>query len=174
MDGIKSDEDNKITIQQTNNTKKPLYGILFSILASLSYVGQNLFLKKTTYFNQFDNSSIRYFLQMIVLFIIAKLCKQKIFGGSRAILKLLISRGIFGVFGMVGLYWSIRLINPSDVVSLFGCNTIFVAILSRIFLKEKLTLMHIIAIVVMVAGVFLITEPSFLVKKVSLKFIRIL
>ena len=82
--------------------------------------------------------------------------------GPKESLKLLIARGSISGIGLVCLYLSIKMIDPSDATSLFSCNVIFVSILSRIFMKEKFTILHVIALVFVVCGTLLITQPSFL------------
>lgn len=87
--------------------------------------------------------------------------------GERRSLKLLIARGSISGIGQVSLYLAIKMMNPADAISLFSCNIIFVAILSRIILKEKFTILHIIALLFVICGTILITQPSFLVKYFS-------
>lgn len=161
--------DPGVKVKATTNTtpkKKPVIGFLFAMLSSIMNVTANLLLKKTMFFNEFDNSTIRYVVQLALLFIIAKATHHSTLG-KRSDLKLLVFRGSISAVGLVSLYTSIKLIDPSDAISLFSCNVIFVAILSRIFLKEKFTVMHLMALIFVVCGVFLITQPSFLVSKQS-------
>lgn len=70
-----------------------------------------------------------------------------------------------GSITLITIYFAIMFINPSDVVSLAHSSIIITAILSKIFLKEKLTIAHLIALILTVIGVLFISKPSFLFPK---------
>lgn len=161
-DNLLLEPEVKVTPPKKSSFKKAALGFLLAMVSSMLNVTSSLLLKKTSFFNEFDNSTIRYIIQLSLLFIIAKATDNSTLG-KRSDLKLLVARGAISGVGLVSLYTSIKLIDPSDAISLFSCNVIFVAILSRIFLKEKFTVMHLMALVFVVCGVFLITQPSFLV-----------
>ena len=73
-----------------------------------------------------------------------------------------------GTFGLLFFNISIKLINPSDAVALFFTNIIIVSVLARIIFKEKFTIAHIVALIAMIFGIGLISQPSFLVSKSNL------
>ena len=52
--------------------------------------------------------------------------------------------------------------NPSDVVTIIHTSIVITAIISRIFFKEKLTLAHLVAVILSFIGVILISKPAFL------------
>ena len=141
--------------------KKNLSGFSCAIISSIFLVFSNLLVKKTSFLNGFDQLIIRYFFQLIVLLVIA-LYKRLNLLGTKDQRKYLVIRGVFGAIGLECLYVSIRLVKPSDTTSLFACNVIFIAIISRIYLKEKFTVIHVIALVFIVVGVIFITQPSFI------------
>jgi drug/metabolite transporter (DMT)-like permease len=87
--------------------------------------------------------------------------KQNIFGdkGHRLILSM---RGMLASIGIICFFSAVRLINPSDAVALFNCCIIFIAVLARILLKEKLTIVHLISLCVTMIGILLITQPKIL------------
>ena len=141
--------------------KKNLTGFICAIISSILLVFANLLVKKTNFLNGFDQLIIRYFFQLIVLLVIAMYKRLNLLG-TREQRKYLVIRGVFGAIGLECLYVSIRLVKPSDTTSLFACNVIFIAIVSRIYLKEKFTVIHVLALVLIVVGVVFITQPSFL------------
>ena len=152
----------KKTVWQSN--RKAFIGFSLSMVASVFQTSSNILLRKTYFFNEFDNSTIRFVVQLLVGISIAIVTKNSLVG-KRTDLKLLLGRGAISGLGLSAFYASIKLIDPSDAISLFSCNVIFVAILSRIFMKEKFTVLHLLALVFVVFGVFLITQPSFLIAK---------
>ena len=152
----------KKTVWQSN--RKAFIGFSLSMVASVFQTSSNILLRKTYFFNEFDNSTIRFVVQLLVGISIAIVTKNSLVG-KRTDLKLLLGRGAISGIGLSAFYASIKLIDPSDAISLFSCNVIFVAILSRIFMKEKFTVLHLLALVFVVFGVFLITQPSFLIAK---------
>jgi drug/metabolite transporter (DMT)-like permease len=98
------------------------------------------------------------------MFIIAKCKKLSILGPPKE-RKLLSFRGLSGIAGLVFGFFAIKLINPSDLKVINHSNIIFTAILARIFLKEKLTIMHIVTFCLTVVGVVFIAQPGFLFNK---------
>jgi drug/metabolite transporter (DMT)-like permease len=54
------------------------------------------------------------------------------------------------------------LLNPSDAITITHTSIIITAVLARIFLNEKITLAHFIALILTVIGVLFICKPSFL------------
>ena len=162
------DDQDTISIKKScfESIRKPLYAFGFAMISSVFNVSANLLVKKTNFFNSFDNSVVRYVIQFFILFVIAKINKIELLGKSDS-RKLLIFRGSISGVGLISLYSSIKLIDPSDAISLFSCNVIFVAILSRIYMKEKFTVLHILAMFIVVCGIFFITQPSFLIPKTN-------
>ena len=62
------------------------------------------------------------------------------------------------------------LLISSDVIAIFSCNVIFIMVMSRFYLKEKLTIVHMLAVLVILSGVMLIAQPSFLIHKTGLTY----
>lgn len=76
--------------------------------------------------------------------------------------KLLFLRGVVGSIAVIIGFFSIRYLDVSDVETLSNSSVILTAILSRIFLKEKLTVCHILSLIFTISGVLFIVRPSFL------------
>ena len=82
--------------------------------------------------------------------------------GAKGQRVLLLSRSIFQVLAVICLYNGMLILLPSDAAALGNTSIIFTAIIARIFLKEKLGIIHLIAIVFTITGVLFISKPSFL------------
>jgi drug/metabolite transporter (DMT)-like permease len=81
--------------------------------------------------------------------------------------KLLLIRACAGTCALITLFFAYKLIDPSECLALMHSSVIITSILARIFLKEKLTLAHMIALLLTVTGVFLISKPKFIVEAFS-------
>ena len=88
--------------------------------------------------------------------------------GEKKERKLLILRGSFGVVALTCLHFSIKLIDPSDSVSILHTNVVFVAFLARFFLKEKFSFAFLIAMFLTIIGIFFIAQPSFLTRLIAI------
>ena len=95
---------------------------------------------------------VRNFLQMVFMIVIAVIQKKNIFGPKEQRLKLFI-RGLFGSTAILSIAYSIKFIDPSDAQALYSCRLIIISALARIFLKEKLTIIHILCLVLTLSGV---------------------
>ena len=159
-------EMSAIKILSNDSVKQPFYGFILAIFAAILNVMAYVFVKKTRIFNSFDILSLRYCIQIVILLIINKMStRQSICTSNRANLKLLIWRGLLDGISFIGSYTSLKLIDPSDTISILATNIIFVVIFSRIFMKEKFVLMHFLALVLMICGILSITQPSLLFSK---------
>ena len=79
-------------------------------------------------------------------------CKKLNILGVKEHRKLLLIRGLFGFMGLLSLYFAVKLINPSDATALSNTKLIMLAILARLFLKEKFTTMHLFSLLFTIGG----------------------
>jgi drug/metabolite transporter (DMT)-like permease len=70
------------------------------------------------------------------------------------------------------MYFAILFLKPSDLVSLSQTSLVITALLGRIFLKERLTLGHFIAILLTISGVVLISKPSIFFAKEEMEELK--
>ena len=63
---------------------------------------------------------------------------------------------------LIKIYFSIMFINPSDSHAIGHTSIVITAVLARVFLNEKITLAHFIALFLTIIGVLFISKPSFL------------
>lgn len=147
--------------KQRSNAYLKLHGISFGVLSALFYAISSTLVKKTKIFTGSEMAAIQYILRMIILTIIARYKGLNIFGdaGQR---KLLAYRGLSGALTMIFINFSTKLIVPSDSIALLHTNVIMVAILARIFLGDKFTMLHFAILVLTGFGVLFISQPTFL------------
>lgn len=166
-----------VTLNQTNSehSKADLKhkllkqrGIFYSLAAALFISFSGILTKYCTYFNGSEITAIRYFFQFVVMFLIAIYKKEKLFGEVEQ-RKILIFRALFGTIGLLVITLSFKLIDPSDTISLVNSSIIIVSVMSRVILKEKYTICHLLALTMTFIGVMLIAQPSFLISKTSHK-----
>jgi drug/metabolite transporter (DMT)-like permease len=147
------------------NYRGLFYAALSAFFSSLTHI----ILRRCVYFHGSDQALIRYIIQLTVVSFfhfcyeqkstVEKKNAQKI----QTARKLLIIRGVFGAIGILAVAFSIKLINPSDTIAILSCKVILISICSKLFLKEKHSIIHIISICMAILGVLLISQPNFLI-----------
>jgi drug/metabolite transporter (DMT)-like permease len=155
-----ADSGKKIKAPRSNLYLK-LHGICFGILSAFFYAISSTLVKKAKMFTGTELATIQYILRIILLTTIARYKGLNIFGekGKR---KLLAYRGFSGALTMIFINFSTKLIVPSDSIALLHTNVIMVAVLARVFLGDKFTMVHLIILVFTCFGVLFISQPSFL------------
>jgi drug/metabolite transporter (DMT)-like permease len=142
---------------------RPFKGIILIILTSICFCLSTILVKMATVLSGTDSSTLNYIVWLVLMFIIAKFKNVSLTGPFKTgVRKLLIMRGLFGVLCLVFIYTALKLMDPSDVFSILQSSFIITAILARIFLKETFTICHIVVSVSTVAGIVLISKPTFL------------
>ncbi len=159
-------EEDKPTESGCLSSLVKIKGSLYGIISACLFVSSNVVMKRSIYMSPTDHSAIRYTVTFIIMLMICKYNKLKILG-PRKHFKLLLARGMLGSFSLVAFYFSIMCLAPSDSVTLIHSSLIITAIISRIFLGEKLTLAHFVAIILTANGILFISKPSFLFNKES-------
>ncbi len=142
-----------------------IYSMISSIMSSIS----TIFLKKTVFFNGVDNSIMRSLVIAIFSIPIAKNKGLSIFS-SKNPNKYLIITSINSIT-VILFFVALRLISPSDAVSLLNTNILYLAILSRILFKEKFSIIHLLALSLVLSGTIFITQPSFIFREVIKIFV---
>lgn len=75
---------------------------------------------------------------------------------------LCVIRSISGYLSFVLCFYAYLFMNFADACTIVMSSPIFVAPIAAIFLKERLTVFNMVAIVVTIVGVVLITRPEFI------------
>ena len=138
-----------------------LHGIGFGVLSAFFYALSSTLVKKAKMFTGAEMAALQYIMRMCILTCIARYKGLNIFGnpGQR---RLLAYRGVSGALTMIFINFSTKLIVPSDSIALLHTNVVMVAILARIFLGDKFTMLHLVILVLTAFGVLFISQPAFL------------
>ncbi|VVT53889.1 uncharacterized protein SAPINGB_P003801 [Magnusiomyces paraingens] len=84
--------------------------------------------------------------------------------GEKGIRLLLVCRGVFGFFGVFGLYYSVNYLEISDAAVITFLTPVFTAVFAWHFLNEPLLPIEILGGLFALIGVVIISKPSFLFK----------
>jgi drug/metabolite transporter (DMT)-like permease len=139
--------------------KIPFKGFLLSVISAMFSGVSLVFLKGTKTMSASDNALIKYLMGFFIMLPIVRYKKLNMFGEKKD-RKSLFSRSALGVVSMLTALFSIQFLQPSDAMSIFHSGIIFTAILSRIILKEKLSIVHIVAINFTLIGIVFIVKPT--------------
>lgn len=142
----------------------PYRGYFYGLFSAFFFCLSQIFLKRAKWLSAADHAAVRYLFTSVTMFIFMKYHEMKLFGPKKQ-RGLLMIRGLVGCLSLMSVYFALMLINPSDVVSLAHSSLIITAIMSRIFLKEKLTIAHVVSIFLTAIGVLFISKPSFIFDK---------
>ena len=140
------------------------YAVLFAMCTSTATV----FIKMSSSLIGSEHSTVRYFVQIIVMSAII-LYKGHGFLGPKNHRSWLVARAVVGSSSVILGFFAIYYIHPSDVSTLNNSSVIITAIVARFLLKEKLTMIHFLATILTVIGVVCICRPTFIFGSVVLK-----
>ena len=138
---------------------KRMKGIILIILAAFSCACMNAFIKGASGIPLGEKVFYRNIMLFVVSLIMIAKNKSSLFGnkGNRIAL---IGRGAFGTIGiLLGYYALSHMLLPNETV-LSDLNIFFIIIFSFIFLKEKVNIIQIIAIVIAFIGILFIVHPG--------------
>lgn len=95
---------------------------------------------------------------VFISFLIIKKNKKSILGNNK---KLLLLRSIFGLSGVAAYFYSLNMLPLADTVILNKMSPFFVLILSFLFLKEKISKLNVISLILAVIGAGFVIKPEF-------------
>lgn len=147
--------------QKPKKISKKFIGFCIAVSSAFFLSLSNIFIRKAVMLNGSEQATFRYLLQLLVMLMIIFKNKLNPFGKKEDRIRLIL-RGICGMCALISLHFSVKFIDPSDSAALLHSKIVLVSILSRIFLKEKLNLAHLISILLTIIGVLLVSQPSFL------------
>jgi len=141
----------------SNKTK----GIIFLVIAAFGFAVMSMFIK-------FVDADIpvtqKVFFRNAVSMIVSitmVISNKSSFCGKRENQRLLLSRSAFGTAGMLLFFYSVTKLDLSDANMLNKLSTFFLILFSAIFLKEKVTMNKITAIIFAFIGSLFIVKPVF-------------
>ena len=148
-------------VVKLTETFRPLLGYYYGFIYTLFSCMNSILIKMAPSYNSFNHAIMRYTIQMIVMAYFIKTTDTS-WVGPKSSRKLLVIRGIVGtgaiIFGLVALLY----LDVSDFETLINSSILITALLGRIFLKEKITISHIVSLVLTILGVLFILRPPFL------------
>ena len=156
---LNEDERNLINKLEPDKRFVKFHGFFYGILSAMFLALSNVFIKKTIILNGSEQVIVRYTVQLLIMVAIIMFTRSGFLGPVES-RRLLMLRGFLGVLTLVSAHFTVKLINPTDAVSIFSLKTIFVAIIARILLNEKINLAHLVCLIFSIIGVFLITQQS--------------
>ena len=74
----------------------------------------------------------------------------------------LFTRGFLGFFSLIGNYIALRLIPLSDATTIYASSPVFVSIVACVILHEEYGIFQAFTIIITLAGVLLISRPTFI------------
>ena len=153
----RNDEIEKLNAEESDSHIKPepVYGILLAFGCAISHSIMSVIIKKAHLLSGGEQTAIRYLIQTILMAMVVIYKKIDVFK-YRDQACLLVSRALLGVVGLITAYFAIIFVNPSDSSSIINSSIVITALLSRVLLKEKLSIVHVVAIITTVVGVVFI------------------
>ncbi len=139
-----------------SNRKK---GIIFITASAFGFAMMSAFVKISGDLPSFQKTFFRNIVSLMVAFALISKHRGNFFGQKNN-QKTLLIRSIFGTLGILFNFYSIDKLVLSDANMLNKLSPFFVIIFSGIFLKEKVNIKQIIAIIIAFIGTLFIIKPS--------------
>ncbi|ALB46380.1 DMT family transporter [Clostridium beijerinckii] len=139
-----------------SNRKK---GIIFITASAFGFAMMSAFIKISGDLPSFQKTFFRNIVSLMVAFALISKHRGNFFGQKNN-QKTLLLRSIFGTLGILFNFYSIDKLFLSDANMLNKLSPFFVIIFSGIFLKEKVNIKQIIAIIIAFVGTLFIIKPS--------------
>ncbi|MBE6090575.1 MAG: DMT family transporter [Clostridium beijerinckii] len=139
-----------------SNRKK---GIIFITASAFGFAMMSAFVKISGDLPSFQKTFFRNIVSLMVAFALISKHRGNFFGQKNN-QKTLLLRSIFGTLGILFNFYSIDKLVLSDANMLNKLSPFFVIIFSGIFLKEKVNIKQIIAIIIAFIGTSFIIKPS--------------
>lgn len=135
-------------------------GVLFIIMSAFGFAMMSAFVKLSGDLPSFQKTFFRNITSCIIAFTLI-LVKKESFFGKLENQKTLILRSVFGTLGIVFNFYAIDKLVLSDANMLNKLSPFFVIIFSALFLKEKINIKQVLAIIIAFVGALFIIKPQF-------------
>lgn len=146
-------------MEKLNSLSERNKGILFIILSAFGFAMMSAFIKLSGDLPSVQKTFFRNLVSCIIAFILVLKYKESAFG-SRENRPILILRSIFGTLGIVLNFYAIDKLVLSDANMLNKLSPFFVIIFSALFLKEKIKINQVGAVIVAFIGALFIIKPT--------------
>lgn len=139
--------------------KNKYKGILFILMAAFFFALMNLFVRLSGDIPSIQKSFFRNLVALVFAYIILK--KNKIeFSGKKENLKYLIWRSTFGTLGILCNFYAVDHLVLADASMLNKLSPFFAILFSFFLLKEKISPVQLICVVVAFIGALFIIKPT--------------
>ena len=135
-------------------------GIMFLILSALCFASMNLSAKLAGSLPSMQKAFFRNLIAAVVSFAVLINSKEK-FHLNKKNLPFFFMRAIFGTMGIVGNFYAIEHMLLADASILAKLAPFFAILFSFLFLKEKIKLYQILAVITAFSASLLIIKPAF-------------
>ncbi|GAA0785461.1 DMT family transporter [Hathewaya limosa] len=133
--------------------------VLFMLLSALSFAFMAVMVKLAGKVPVFEKVIFRNLVSLFIAFAMLKKNKAPMFG-KRENQKYLLARALLGLTGMTMYFYSIAHLPLADSSMLNKLSPFFITIFAIIFLKEELTSMKVISMIVVFIGAVLVIKPQ--------------
>jgi drug/metabolite transporter (DMT)-like permease len=135
-------------------------GILYIIASAFFFALMNVFVRIAGELPFVQKSFFRNFVALIFAYFVIKRQGDE-FRCKRENIKFLMIRSAFGTLGILCNFYSLDHLVLSDASMLNKMSPFFIIVLSFIFLKEKINLVQISAVILAFVGSLFIVKPTF-------------
>lgn len=133
--------------------------VVYMLLSALFFAFMAAMVKLSGDIPVFEKVFFRNLISLFVAFGALKNSSGSIFGEKKN-QKYLIARALLGLTGVFFYFYSISNLNLADSAMLNKLSPFFITIFAVIFLKEKLTPMKVISMIVVFCGALLVIKPQ--------------
>ena len=133
--------------------------IMLMLISALAFSIMSAMVKLSGDIPIFEKVFFRNFIGLIIAYIMVRSSKVKLLG-KKENQKYLLSRSILGLLGVILNFYALRYLVISDASILNKISPFFVTFFAIMFLKEKITKVHIFTLIIVFFGALLIIKPQ--------------
>lgn len=140
------------------NKKK---GILLMLLSALLFSAMQIVIHITgRHVPLMEQVFFRNIVSLIICFVIIRHNGLSMFG-ERKYQPLLFTRSVFGLLGLVSLFYAAARASQADITILSKLSPFLITLFAFLFLKEKIARIQVPALIIAFGGAILVANPSF-------------
>lgn len=130
---------------------RPFIGLIFALASAFFLSLAGVLARKCVIFTASEITLLSFIMVLITMTILmARKAKSPL--GPKGHRSLMTARALLYALTIFSTMTSVKLISPSDTMSLFHTNVIFLTILSRLIFKEKMSFIHVICLFMAIIG----------------------
>ena len=143
------------------NKQTKQMGILLMLLSALLFSAMQIVIHITgEKVPLMEQVFFRNIVSLIICFVIIQRKGLSMFG-ERKYQPLLFTRSVFGLFGLISLFYAAARATQADVTILSKLSPFLITLFAFLFLKETIARIQIPALIIAFGGAFLVANPSF-------------